>query len=235
MYNREKRNALWAAEVILPPDGSKVDRSKSHFKEDAAINEKWRSKLQDYRGSGFDRGHLVPAADVHASQKHMNDTFYLTNISPQVAVGFNRGYWAALEKMLRNTTVKGQFDRVHVYTGPLWLPIKDPETGHFKVNYRVLGDSTPGTAVPTHFFKVALGVKGSKKYLAAFVLPNEPIDIHTPLRDFLVPLDAVERATGIEFFPLLRPDLTLLPLCNKVDCGLVHDFKKKLLAPVEKN
>ena len=56
------------------------------------------------RGSGYDRGHLAPAADHKGSQKAMNSTFNLSNISPQVGEGFNRDYWARFEKFVKDTT-----------------------------------------------------------------------------------------------------------------------------------
>ena len=66
------------------------DRSKSSFVEDESIPTTFRAKLQDYFRSGYDRGHMVPAADAKSSQEAMDETFLLSNIAPQVGVGFNR-------------------------------------------------------------------------------------------------------------------------------------------------
>lgn len=66
------------------------DRSKSTFVEDESIPMTFRAKLQDYFRSGYDRGHMVPAADAKSSQEAMDETFFLSNIAPQVGVGFNR-------------------------------------------------------------------------------------------------------------------------------------------------
>ena len=180
----------------------------------------------------YDRGHLVPAANHSKSQEELNETFYLSNISPQVAIGFNRGYWAGLERLIRSLV--NQFDGMHVYTGPLWLPKKDPETGYFTVSYRVLGDVVPGTSVPTHFYKIILGTIGMERYLACFVVPNEPIDIKSPLLDFLVPLEAIERATGLEFFPTIRAGTEWKEkrLCSKVECQImINEVTRKAKAP----
>lgn len=70
--------------------GKGVDRSNSTFKEDDSIPAQFRARLNDYFKSGFDRGHMVAAADVKNSQVSMDETFYLTNIAPQVGEGFNR-------------------------------------------------------------------------------------------------------------------------------------------------
>jgi endonuclease G, mitochondrial len=71
--------------------GRKIgDRKDSVFVEDFAVPEKFRARLKDYFKSGYDRGHQVPAADAKISQQAMNETFYLTNICPQIGDGFNR-------------------------------------------------------------------------------------------------------------------------------------------------
>lgn len=92
-FNRRDRNPNWVAEHLTAAKlkrGDDVDRQKSTFKEDDTVPPQFRAKLADYFRSGFDRGHMVPAADVKNSQTSMNETFYLTNISPQVGEGFNR-------------------------------------------------------------------------------------------------------------------------------------------------
>jgi len=80
--------------VLLKDSGVKGsdtgDRSKSNFMEDESLPAMFRAKLQDYFRSGYDRGHMVPAADAKLSQDAMDETFLLSNIAPQVGVGFNR-------------------------------------------------------------------------------------------------------------------------------------------------
>ena len=71
----------------------------SDFKEDDILPKHLRATLADYRGNGFDRGHMAPAADHRSSQEAMADTFYLSNMCPQCPQ-LNRGYWAMLESML---------------------------------------------------------------------------------------------------------------------------------------
>jgi endonuclease G len=112
----------------------KPDRTKSKFKEDPDIPVIFRSHLKDYQGSGYDRGHLVPAADILGSQEAMNQTFYLSNMSPQDP-SFNRGYWALFEKFVRS--LRNHFDDVYIVTGPLFLPTK--EGNSYYIKYQVLG------------------------------------------------------------------------------------------------
>jgi DNA/RNA endonuclease G (NUC1) len=222
-YNRQSRNATWAGEYISKDSSSatnpesKPNRAKAQFKEDPLIPDMFKSRLSDYFHSGYDRGHLVPAADV-LTQKDLNDTFYLTNISPQVAQGFNRAYWAWLERFCR--TLTKEFDELFIYTGPLFLP-KLEDNGKAIVQYELIGNP-PNTAVPTHFYKIVLGICKDGHYLASFLLPNEPIDPSIPLESFQVPLDAIERSSGIQFFPLLQRKPKLL--CERVKC-VVQQFK----------
>ncbi|KAJ1794714.1 nuclease, partial [Coemansia sp. RSA 1938] len=94
-YNRALRNPNWVAEH-LTRDNLKgtADRANSEFKEDKDIPPMFRALLKDYYRSGFDRGHMCPAADAKKDTESMNDTFFLSNIAPQVGKGFNRNYWA---------------------------------------------------------------------------------------------------------------------------------------------
>jgi endonuclease G len=113
---------------------------------------------------------------------------------------------------------------VWVVTGPAFLPKK--EGSKWIMRYEVLGDSEPNVAVPTHFWKVILAQKGSDMMLASLLLPNERIDISTPMEQFLVPLSKIEKATGLIFFENLRVNLSKdqplqLPLlCSCVKCKL---------------
>jgi len=134
----------------------------------------------------------------------MNETFLLSNIAPQVGAGFNRHYWAYLEDWCRRLT--GSFSDVYVFTVPLYLPRKDAD-GKFRVTYEVIG-SPPNVAVPTHFAKVVLASRPLSPSApdtleisaGAFVLPNAIIPDDAPLESFVIPVDVVERAAGLNLF-----------------------------------
>ncbi|KAI8875044.1 hypothetical protein K501DRAFT_264298 [Backusella circina FSU 941] len=232
-FNRRDRNPNWVAEHITADSlkrADKVDRSNSTFKEDDGIPPMFRAKLSDYFKSGFDRGHMVPAADVKNSQQSMDETFYLTNISPQVGQGFNRDYWAHLEHFCRQLTQS--FSDVYVFTGPLYLPRQEAD-GKFYVKYQMIGNP-PNVAVPTHFYKVILTHRQGRYSVGAFVLPNQPIPDEVPLEAFKVPLDAVERGAGLVFFEKMGEAKVGLPdLCKETNCKLTirkfNDAQKKAL------
>ena len=222
VFDRRTRNPQWVAEHITPASlsANNADRKHSYFVEDETIPSKFRAKLSDYFRSGYDRGHQVPAADAKWSQNALDQTFLLSNMCPQVGDGFNRDYWAHLEDFCRRLT--NNYPSVRIVTGPLYLPRRDPEDGKWKVSYEVIGNP-PNVSVPTHFYKVIFaedGKTGGQVSLAAFVLPNAPIANDKPLKDFEVPIEAVERASGLEFATKL-PMGRRKKLCEEVHCTII--------------
>ncbi|AET38902.1 ribonuclease Ecym_3416 [Eremothecium cymbalariae DBVPG len=196
-YDRRTRNPYWVVEHITA-ESLKLkngNRKNVFFKEDEAIPEMFRARLRDYFRSGYDRGHLAPAADFKYSQNAMEESFYLSNVCPQLHDGFNAGYWMYLEQYCRRLAMK--YGSLHIVSGPLYLPKKDPVDGKFRVTYEVIGNP-PNVAVPTHFFKLLLADNG-KLYAGAYVLPNEPIPQSAKLSEFEVPINALERSTGLQF------------------------------------
>ncbi|KAI1457641.1 DNA/RNA non-specific endonuclease [Annulohypoxylon moriforme] len=221
-FDRRLRNPHWVVEHITPASLAQRggDRKHSVFLEDEAVPDKFRAKLKDYFRSGYDRGHQVPAADAKWSQGAMDETFYLTNMCPQVGEGFNRDYWAHFEDFCRGLT--GRYPSVRIVTGPLYLPKRDPSDNKWYVRYEVIGNP-PNVAVPTHFYKVIFaedGAVGGNVAIGAFVLPNAPIPNEKPITDFEVPVEAVERASGLEFATKL-PAQRRKRLCSDTTCALV--------------
>ncbi|KAI5956396.1 NUC1 [Candida jiufengensis] len=229
-YDRSKRNPYWVVEHLTKQSLAKSidngDRKKSIFKEDESIPAKFRNKLRDYFRSGYDRGHQAPAADAKFNQLAIDETFLLTNISPQVGDGFNRDYWSHFEDFIRRLTTK--YDDIRVMTGPLYLPKLMPD-GKYRVSYEVIG-SPPNIAVPTHFFKLVVGEKIGDNQIscAAFVLPNDIINNNTPLIQFQVPIDALERSSGLELLQKI-PYYNKKDLCKEVKCEIiVREFPKQV-------
>lgn len=230
-YDRSKRNPYWVIEHITKESLTRTsdtgDRKKSIFKEDETIPVKFRAKLRDFFRSGYDRGHQAPAADAKFNQVAMDETFLLTNMAPQVGDGFNRDYWSHFEDFVRRLTQK--YDDVRVMTGPLYLPKLMPD-GKYRVSYEVIG-SPPNIAVPTHFFKLVVGEQRNQPgnlSCAAFVMPNDVIDNATPLTQFQVPLEALERSSGLELLQKV-PYYNKKDLCKEVKCEIiVREFPKQM-------
>lgn len=228
-YDRSTGNPYWVVEHLTKDSLKRygdVDRKKSVFKEDEAIPLKFRNRLRDYFRSGYDRGHQAAAANAKFSQTAMDETFYLTNMSPQVGDGFNRDYWAHFEDFTRRLTQT--YDDVRILTGPLYLP-KKCEDGKFRVTYEVIG-SPPNVAVPTHFFKLVVGEKKGDDVLrvAAFVMPNEIISNNDHLTEYQVPVEALERSSGLELLAKV-PYYNKKDLCKEVKCEIiVREFPKQV-------
>lgn len=194
-YDGRTKNANWVYECLTADClKGQVGRENFAFAEDPKIPKTFQNTLEDFRGSGYDRGHLAPAADHKRSSDEMRDTFYLSNMSPQVPQ-FNRGYWVKLEKYVRDLTRNSKF--VHVTTGPLYLPTIE-EQGKKFVKYQVIGKNN--VAVPTHFFKVIVRENEyGKTKTEAYILPNQQISKDVPLMQFQATLQDVEKVSGLLF------------------------------------
>ena len=180
-YSHKVRQAIWVCYILSAEDltGGKVPRA-GKFRVDPAV--KFRPVTpEEYNCTGYDRGHLAPAADMARSVETMDDSFFMTNISPQVP-GCNRGVWKRLEKQVRQWAEKE--GRLCIVTGPIFGS----------------GDGAMGAtdiAVPEAFYKVIFDLTPPRKMIA-FIIPNEPSKKR--LDAFAVTVDMVEDLTGCDFF-----------------------------------
>lgn len=184
-YNEEYEVPSWIAYELTEEELSPAVERNDSFKSDPMVST-GSAELSDYRGSGYDRGHMAPAADFRWSSSAMDDTFYLSNMTPQNP-SFNRGIWADLENAVRNMAMDNS--SVYVVTGPV---LTDGP-------YDTIGESQ--VAVPKNFYKVVLDYTLPEIKAIGFVLPNEGSD--DELSSFAMTIDEVEEITDIDFFPLL--------------------------------
>jgi len=197
-YNRRLRLANWVAEHLTARNvyNKDLDRSRCDFTRDPSVHPLFSSTNEDYRKSGYDRGHLAAAANHRSSQDSMCATFFLSNMSPQVGSGFNRDAWEHLEKYSRHLT--RTYKNVYIITGPLFLPKLETDNQLY-VKYKLIGLNR--IAVPTHYFKVILGeTHNNQLEMQSYILPNQPINEKTPLHMFQVPVETIEKASGLIVF-----------------------------------
>jgi len=188
LYNEQHEQAEWVAYQLTAPETEKsVDRSDRFLVDPEVITGSAENK--DYSGSGFDRGHLAPAADMGWSSTTMKESFFYSNMSPQ-RPEFNRGIWKKLEEQIRDWAV--QNDTLYIVTGPV-LTDGLPVIGKNQVS------------IPGYYYKVILDYTLPEIKGIGFILPNE--GSNKPLQDYAVSIDSVEKFTGIDFFYLL-PDGT---------------------------
>ena len=186
IYNETHEQASWVAYTLTKKEADKIYKRTDKFKPDPDVTT-GTADDEDYSGSGSDRGHLAPAADMGWSPEAMAESFYYSNMSPQWPA-FNRGIWKKLEELVRNWAI--EYNSVSIVTGPV-LTTGLKSIGPDKVS------------VPNYFYKVILdyeepGIKG-----IGFIVPNAGSG--DPLQFYAVTIDSVERFTGIDFYPAL-PD-----------------------------
>lgn len=186
-YSEPNEQASWVAYLLTRAHVSnKVAKRTNRFLPDPMVATGSATNA-DYSKSGFDRGHLSPAGDNAWSSTAMQESFYYSNMSPQVP-SFNRGIWNRLEEKVREWAIG---DSLYIATGGV-LTSNLPTIGVNKVS------------VPKYFYKVVLRYsKGNAKGIG-FIIPNEGST--APLRDYVVTIDSVEAMTGIDFYPLLPDD-----------------------------
>jgi endonuclease G len=184
---------LWVQYELSQSDlqGS-ADRSDD-FRADTSIPFGSRAELTDYSSSGYDRGHMAPAADMVRSDRVMSESFFLSNMAPQVGIGFNRHIWANLEAAVRGWVE--QRGALTVITGPVFAVDAN------NVSYDVIGSSR--VAVPSHFYKIVVDAGDPNSVEAlAFMLPNERLT-GRHYNEFLTRIDDIETATGLDFLSAL--------------------------------
>jgi len=197
-FNKETRNPDWVIERLSPAALTGTAKRKDNFRADPdALG--FSPTPQDYTDAANprDRGHQAPAADFKSSQPQTDDSFYMTNMSPQVGAGFNRAQWRFLEEDVRAAVLCGGHQDVIVITGPiygsssLWIG---------KGQYKILS--------PAAYFKVLYDVQRGRAI--GFRLDNKPYK-KTPSDKFIVPISQLEVETGLDFLAALpRRDQNIL-------------------------
>ncbi len=189
-YNADFRIANWVAYELTAEEVSRkdVERAKKFIpdpkvKGSTATNE-------DYRQSGYDRGHLVPAADMRWSAEGMKASFYFSNICPQNRE-LNAGLWNELEKQCRRWATR--YGRILIVTGPV-----------IENDLQRLGPNRVG--IPNTFYKVICSVSGSKPEGIGFLVENRNYG-KTHFKSLAVSIDSVESVTGIHFFHSLPKEV----------------------------
>ena len=155
-YNEQHEQASWIAYQLKASEIERNFKRNDKFIEDPLIETQSANK-SDYKSSGYDRGHLAPAADMTWNETAMIESFYFSNMSPQLP-GFNRGIWKKLEENVRDWAVK--YDSIYITTGPV-----------FKQTDSVIGANR--VTIPTHFYKSILIYNDSLKQSIGFLLPHE--------------------------------------------------------------
>ncbi len=187
-YNKDTKLANWVAWNLAGEHTDGPYRRMSSFYEDEEVPLP-RATNDDYRGSGWSRGHMCPAGDNKWNEQAMYDTFSLVNVCPQNA-NLNSGLWNSIEMDCRRWARK--FGDVYIVCGPIYM----------KREHEMIGNHL--IAVPEAFFKVVLCLNGIPKAIGFIVRNTDGMK----KRDlYYNSIDQVERITGMDFFPALPYDI----------------------------
>ncbi|MFO7789935.1 MAG: DNA/RNA non-specific endonuclease [Bacteroidales bacterium] len=189
-YNDENNVANWAAYSLTEEETRPFVSRKYNYKADTLVNS-GTAEYDDYRGSGYDRGHLVPARDMLFNETASSEVNYMSNIAPQTPA-FNRGIWRSLEIKVRKYAIK--YDSVMVVCGPF-----------LKKGLARIGRENKIT-VPDKYFKALLVHNDTVTESIAFVIPNYKNKAHfkESLNEYAVNINELEKLTDLDFWPMLR-------------------------------
>jgi endonuclease G len=223
-HNNDAKTPDWVLEHLTAAQiAGNNKRPKMKFQPDPSLDPNKRAVDSDYVNSGFDRGHQAPSDDFKANVDWMKESFVLSNIVPQVGIGFNRDIWAKLEMHVRD--LARSRNELYVITGPVYpngsTPVTISATANTCHNEIVLNPPArksicggkgecqeDGVIVPNAMYKIVYDPTMGR--VNAFLMPNinhrdaanfsEPLDY---IRKFQITVQALERVTELDFFPAL--------------------------------
>lgn len=191
-WNEDNLVADWVAYELTAEelDTQEVSRTED-FRPDPAVRKS--SQLEDYRNSGFSRGHLAPAQDFKWSSSAMSDTFYLTNMVPQKQDNYNAGIWLSAENAVRDSArITGS---VYVVTGPV---LTDGP-------YNTIGENR--VIIPKQCYKALLVIDDEgEAHTIAMSIP-QTAGKKEKINKYLMSVNELEELTGLDFFPSLADEV----------------------------
>lgn len=180
-YSDQHEQSYWTHHLLTIASVNGPQKRTNNFRSDPKIASGSAGR-NDYRRSGFDRGHMVPAGDMKLNYQSMSESFFMSNMSPQ-SPGFNRGIWRRLEELVRSWVRSGR--DMLVVTGPIL------EDGLPRVNNLV--------SIPKYHYKIVFDHKNPKaQKMIAFLFPNEYSK--DSIKSFATTVDHIEKMTGLNFF-----------------------------------
>ncbi len=185
-YNEKHEQADWVAYELDSAEAQMEAGRCNCFHKDTNIIT-GSATPQDYANSGFDKGHLSPSEDNQLSAANNRESFLMSNMSPQLH-RFNNGKWKELETWVRAKAI--EYDTIYVVSGPVFIN-----------NIGTIGADS--VTIPGYFYKALLRFENGSPKMIAFLIPQ--IAAIGELKDYVVPVNALESITGIDFFPAL-PD-----------------------------
>ena len=212
-YNEDYEQADWVAYELTANECIPIVKRSNYFREDPKV-ETGSATDEDYQGSGYDRGHMAPVADMAWSLRSMQESFFYSNMSPQHP-SFNRGIWKKLEAQVRHWAM--EYKRIQVVSGSI------VDSPHVQIGPNQM-------AIPQFYYKALLIKKDSGYLSLAFLLPHQKSN--AALKTFILSVNELELRSAVDFFPLLNDTIE-----NEVesqsdpdlwDWEVRYDFEKEI-------
>lgn len=187
-YDHDCKIPHWVSYVMRESDLIKNVKRTNDFRPDPEIKNQ-QASLQDYKRSGYDRGHMARAGLFTKSKKLMSETFILSNIVPQDSYMNQNGAWRRVEDFEYESIIA--FKEVLIVSGPVTGP-----------NMQRIGAGE--VCVPNEVYKVMYKEK-PRPTAVAFIIPNYRTQEH--FTTYAVTIDELEKVTGMDFLPELPDSL----------------------------
>jgi len=230
VYDEEHEMAKWTAHIVSRDIVTGGINRTNDFRTDSLIKtgsaeeadyflkEEKDDGTIKYDGFGYDRGHLAPSADFRWSAIALSESYYYSNMSPQLPA-FNRELWADIESFVREYVYNNPNQDLFVVTAPV---LKDdlPKQVRSKNNI----------SIPEYYYKIVVDLQNSKGI--AFLVSQNNLDY--PIESYVVTIDSIEKITGINYYPKISSDEEIL-IENRSDISLWRTgTKKNDVAPLSK-
>lgn len=212
-WNAEKRHAAWVAfsfdEVTCQQNVKRQDQDP--FMADPDLPVEMQVTDAEHRNDGYDRGHLCASADRLYSREANDQTFYYSNISPQIS-SFNQGFWQGLEERVQKwgRAIPATYDKVYVTKGGTVNQLLYDFTGKIKSGDSLYpttdenGFTAKGLACPKYYFMAILSEKEGNYHAIGFLVEHSENLTKNPkadeLKKYAVSIDELEESTGLDFF-----------------------------------
>mgnify|MGYP000759248863 FL=1 len=225
-YIASKKHSAWVAFEFDPiTSQDNVKRTNEWEQDDPNIDNSVEVTESMHKSDGYDKGHICASEDRVYSTSANKQTFYYSNISPQIG-SFNQKYWAALEKQVQTwgrSTGNGVYDKLYVVKGGTTDRLLTNFTGVKKANDGLYPTTnaeglTPGGLIcPSYYYMALLSEKAGVYHAIAFFVPHSELLPDNPGKNefmvYAVSIESLEYETGIDFF-----------------CNLPNEIEKKVEA-----
>jgi endonuclease G len=185
-HDPDRKTPIWVIEYLTADRANGSLPRKDKFKADPDLPKGSRAELSDYKKSGYDQGHMAPSADMAWDEQAMAESFYLSNMVPQVGIGMNRGIWKDLEEKVRKWALARK--ALYVFTGPI-----------YSERFEAIGANQ--VAVPNQLYKIIFDPEQSEAI--AFIMPNQKLQ-STDMPKYIVSVREIESRTGLDFLNVLQ-------------------------------